>query len=229
MSNQINNRPIRETTILNEKASFMAQEAYKSLRTNVIFSLPGSECKCIGVASSEPGEGKSTTALNLSISLAQIGKRVLLVDCDMRLSTLASRLGIPGTPGISDFMVGQCKIEEAVRGVEKYGIYVLPAGNVPPDATGLLESKQMEHLFSAVRKIYDYVIVDLPPVVAVPDAAIMSKYLDGYLLVVREKQSSHRKVSQMLRQLQMVKAHVIGFVTTYAEQHGVDEYYESRR
>lgn len=200
-----------------DKMSFVVQEAYKALRTNVIYSLPGAECKYIGIASAEPGEGKSTTAINLALSLAQIGKRVLLIDCDMRMSAVASRLGIQVLPGLSDFLVGLCKIEEAVRSMEKLGIYVLPAGSQPPDATGLLECKQMEHLFSAVRNVYDYVIVDLPPVTTVPDAAIMSKYVDGYLLVVREKQSSHRKVQQMLKQLKMVNANILGFVNTSAE------------
>ena len=200
-----------------DKMSFVVQEAYKALRTNVIYSLPGAECKYIGIASAEPGEGKSTTAINLALSLAQIGKRVLLIDCDMRMSAVASRLRIQALPGLSDFLVGLCGIEEAVRSTEKLGIYVLPAGSQPPDATGLLECKQMEHLFSAVRNIYDYVIVDLPPVTTVPDAAIMSKYLDGYLLVVREKQSSHRKIQQMFKQLKMVNANVLGFVNTSAE------------
>lgn len=207
-------RQEQDLLLTSDKVPFLAQEAYKALRTNVIYSLPGAECKCIGITSSEPSEGKSTTATNLAISLAQIGKRVLLVDCDMRLSTIATRARIQMTPGLSDFLVGQCRIEEAVRNVEKMGIYILPAGSVPPDATGLLESKQMEHLFSAVRKIYDYVIVDLPPVTNVPDAAIMSKYVDGYLLVVRELQSSHRKVVQMLKQLQMINANILGFVVT---------------
>ena len=207
----------KDEKVLSEKSPFLVQEAYKALRTNVIYSLPGNECKCIGIASPEPAEGKSTTAVNLAISMAQIGKRVLLMDCDMRMATLATKLNMQTTPGISDFLVGQCRIEEAVRSVDKYGFYLLPAGNVPPDATGLLESKQMEHLFSAVRKIYDYVIVDLPPVTTVPDASIMSKYTDGFLLVVRQNQSSHRKVSQTLKQLQMVKANVLGFVATCVE------------
>ena len=229
MSGQTVHRHERTVNVLTEKSPFMVQEAYKALRTNVIYSLPGNECKCIGIVSPEPSEGKSTTALNLAISLAQIGKRVLLMDCDMRMSTLANRVNVVPAPGISDFLVGQCRIEEAVRSVERFGIYLLPAGNLPPDATGLLESKQIEHLFSALRKIYDYVIVDLPPVTTVPDASIMSKYVDGYLLVVREKKSSHRRVSQMLGQLNMVKANILGFVTTCTEVTGGNYYYEYRK
>ena len=207
----------RQRLLLTEKTPFVTQEAYKALRTNVMFSLPGVGCKCVGITSPTPGDGKSTTAANLAISLAQIGKRVLLVDCDMRLPTVASNFRIAPIPGLSDFLVGQAKIEDCVRGSEAFGISVMPAGNIPPDPTGLLEARQIEHLFSAFRKIYDYVIVDLPPVTSVPDAAILSRYLDGYLLAVREKQTRHRDVVQMLKQLQIADSKLLGFVSIGGE------------
>lgn len=200
--------------ILTDKTPFSVQEAYKQLRTNVLFSLPGSECKVIGVTSATPGDGKSTNAINLAISLAQIGKKVLLVDCDLRLPTISSKLRIPGTPGLSDFVVGQARIEDVIWKVERFGFNVMPAGNIPPDATGLLEAKQIEPLFTAFRKIYDFVIVDLPPVNTVADAMILSKFIDGYLLVVRQKQTRHRAVTEMLKQLQIVDAKILGFVAT---------------
>ncbi len=198
--------------ILSDKTPFRAKEAYKALRTNVMFSLPGTGCKCIGITSPSPAEGKSTTAINLAISLAQIDKRVLLIDADMRLPTVAGRLELKSEPGFSDFLVGEAKVEEAVRNVEQYGIHVLPAGSIPPDPTGLLEAKQLEHLLSAVRKIYDYVIVDLPPVNSVPDAVILSKHIDGYLIAVLEKVSRHRDVNEAMKQMTMAEANVIGFV-----------------
>lgn len=200
--------------LLTAKSPFGVQEAYRALRTNVMFSLPGSECKCVGVTSPNPGDGKSTTASNLAIALAQIGKRVILVDCDMRLPTVATKFRQKAVPGLSDFLVGQARIEDAVRNVEGFGISVLPAGSLPPDPTGLLEAKQLESLFSGLRKIYDFVIVDLPPVQTVPDATILSKYMDGYLLVVREKQTQHRAVSETLKQLRIADVRVLGFVTT---------------
>lgn len=217
--------------ILSDKSPFSVQEAYKQLRTNVQFSTPGAGCKCIGVTSATPGDGKSTTSINLAISLAQIGKKVLLIDCDLRLPTVSTRLRIPGTPGLSDFLVGQARIEDVVWNVEKYGISVMPAGNIPPDSTSLLEAKQMESLFTAFRKIYDFVIVDLPPVTTVADAVILSKYMDGYLLVVRQKQTRHRMVSEMLKQLQIADAKVLGFVTTGSsvEGKGGNYYYYKKR
>lgn len=217
----------RQRLLLNEKTPFVTQEAYKALRTNVMFSLPGTGCKCVGITSPTPGDGKSTTAANLAISLAQIGKRVALVDCDMRLPTVAGSFRIAPVPGLSDFLVGQAKIEECVRNPEAYGISIMTAGNIPPDPTGLLEAKQIEHLFAAFRKIYDYVIVDLPPVTSVPDAAILSKHLDGYLLAVRQKQTRHRDVVQMLKQLQIADGKLLGFVTIGGESG--KKYYNYKR
>lgn len=203
-----------ESRLLNNETPFVVQEAYKTLRTNVMFSLPGSGCKCVGITSPTPGDGKSTTASNLAISLAQINKRVLLIDCDMRLPTIANKFNIRAVPGLSDYLVGQAKIEDAVRKVDEYGIHILPSGNIPPDSTGLLEDKQLEHLFNAFRKLYDYVIVDLPPVTSVPDAVILSKYLDGYLLTIWQNKTRHSNVKDMIKQLQMSNARVLGFVTT---------------
>lgn len=203
----------RHHLLLSDKYGFSAQEAFKSLRTNIMFSLPGSGCKCIGVTSPTPGDGKSTTAANLAISLGQIGKKVLLVDGDMRLPTVASSFRINGIPGLSDFLVGQARVEEVVHPLENQPLSVLPAGNIPPDPTGLLEAKQLEHLFNAFRKIYDYVVVDLPPVTSVPDAQILSRFLDGYLLTIRQKRTKHRDVQTMLKQLKLANAKILGFCT----------------
>ena len=199
--------------ILGPDTPFQAKEAYKALRTNVMFSMPGGDCKCVGVTSAVPSEGKSTTAINLAISLAQIQKRVLLIDADMRIPSVAGRMKTKGAPGLSDFLVGEAKIDDAVRMVDEYGIHVLPAGSIPPDPTGLLEAKQLEHLFSAIRKIYDFVIVDLPPVNSVPDAVILAKYIDGYLLAVREKVTRHKEVSEAMKRLHLANANIVGFVS----------------
>lgn len=215
-----------ENFLLTEKAPFAMQEAYKSLRTNVMLSLPGGDSKCLGVTSACPGEGKSTTSTNLAIALAQIGKRVLLVDSDLRLPTVAAKFRIPAAPGLSDFLTGQARIEDAVRKHEHFGIHILPAGTIPPDPTGLLESAQMGHLIAALKNIYDYVIIDLPPVTTVADAAILSKYIDGYLLVAKINHTEHRKVVEMLRQMQMADANILGFVTTGGAVSGGYYYYK---
>ena len=217
-SKKTSQNPAKNKHVLCEETPFLAKEAYKALRTNVMFSLPGGGCKCVGITSAVPSEGKSTTAINLSISLAQIGKRVLLVDADMRIPSVAGRVKIKGAPGLSDFLVGEAKIEDAVRNVDEHKIHVLPAGKIPPEPTGLLEAKQLEHLFSAVRQIYDFVIVDLPPVNSVPDAVILARYMDGYLMTVREKVTKHKEIVEALKQLKIANANIIGFVANCGDQ-----------
>lgn len=198
--------------ILITEAPFSIQEAYKALRTNIVFSLPGGGSKIIGITSATKGEGKSSTALNVAISFAQIGKRVILVDGDMRLPTIASKLRINGRPGLSDILVGEGQIEASIRNVPSMGIHVLPAGNIPPDPTTLLESKPMNTILNVLRKYYDYVLIDLPPVNTVADAAILSRHLDGYLLVARHALAEKREVREMLNQLQLADAKILGFV-----------------
>lgn len=198
--------------LLTASAPFAVQEAYKALRTNVAFSLPGDKAKCVGITSAIRGEGKSSVAVNLAISFGQIGKRVVLIDCDMRRPSVAPKLGIKGRPGLSDFLVGEEKFENVIRNMEDLRIDVLPAGNIPPDPTGLLESKQMQALLETLRKYYHYIIVDLPPIATVSDAAILSKQIDGFLLVIRYGKTEYREAAEMLRQLHFADANPLGFV-----------------
>lgn len=198
--------------LLSPNSPFSVQEAYKSLRTNVAFSIAGGDSKCIGITSPNRGDGKSSVSVNLAISFAQIGKKVALVDCDMRLPTVAHKLGIKRSPGLSDYLVGEKSINECIFNVSKYGFAVVPAGNIPPDPTTLLESKEMRELLAVLRNYYDYIIVDLPPVLPVPDAMILSNYLDGYLIVVKNGSAEFKNVSDTLKQLQFADSKIIGFV-----------------
>lgn len=201
-----------DTLLLSQNSPFSVQEAYKSLRTNVAFSIAGGDSKCIGVTSPNRGDGKSSVAVNLAISFAQIGKKVVLVDCDMCLPTVAHKLGIKRSPGLSDYLVGEKSINECIFSVSKLGFAVVPAGNIPPDPTTLLESKEMRELLGVLRNYYDYIIVDLPPVLPVPDAMILSKHIDGYLIVVKSGTAEYRNVSDALKQLQFADSNIIGFV-----------------
>ncbi len=203
---------IGDTLLLSQNSPFSVQEAYKSLRTNVAFSIAGGDSKCIGVTSPNRGDGKSSVSVNLAISFAQIGKKVVLVDCDMRLPTVAQKLGIKKSPGLSDYLVGEKSINECIFNVSKFGFAVVPAGNIPPDPTTLLESKEMHELLGVLRNYYDYIIVDLPPVLPVPDAMILSKHVDGYLIVVKNGSAEYRNVSDTLKQLQFAESKIIGFV-----------------
>lgn len=211
-------------SILRDRSPFMMREAYKALRTNVAFSLPGNDAKCIAVTSGSRGEGKSYNSVNLAISFAQIGKKVILLDCDMRLPTVASKLGIKAKPGLSDYLVGQAELEDILRR-DVEGVDVIPAGNIPPDPTGLLESVQLEELMTQMREYYDYIIIDLPPVNTVADAAIVSRCIDGFLLVVRHGNTVNKDITEMLRQLRMVGAKILGFLYNDVPVEGKRYYY----
>ena len=202
-----------EAHLLSEKSSFTVQEAYKTLRTNVMFSLPGSGCKCIGITSAERGEGKSSVAINLAISFAQLKKRVLVVDCDMRLPTIAKKLDIKQAPGLSNLLAGQTDSQEKlIVRVPAQKIDVLPAGDIPPDPTVLLESKQMAKLVELLKDHYDYIIFDFPPVRVVTDAVILSRIVDGYFLVVRHNYSEYGSLSGIIKTMKFAGAKILGFV-----------------
>ena len=199
--------------LLSEDSSFSIQESFKTLRTNVSFSLPGRKNRCIGVVSANRGEGKSTVAVNLAISLAQIDKKVVIVDCDMRIPTVASKLGMENRPGLSDLLADEEGYNSlpVVRN-EDFGIDVIPAGTIPPDPTKLIESPQMSELLEALKVVYDYIIVDFPPVCVVSDAAILSSVIDGYLIVTLHASTEASQLDETIRQLNFANANVLGFV-----------------
>lgn len=200
-----------EKMLLSDKSPFTMQEAYKTLRTNVTFSLPGSGCKCIGIVSADRGDGKSSIAINLAISMAQINKKVMLLDCDMRLPTIAMKLGEKSTPGLSDYLSGSIA-ELPVNHVADKNLDIVPAGYIPPDSTTLIASDEMLKLISDLKEKYEYIIFDFPPVNIVSDAVMLSGVIDGYLVIVRHNTSEYPKISMALRQLRFADTKVIGFV-----------------
>ena len=199
--------------LLSESSSFSVQESFKTLRTNVTFSLPGQRNRCIGVVSANRGEGKSTVSVNLAISLAQIDKKVVIVDCDMRIPTVAAKLGMENRPGLSDFLAdedGNSQLPVVTN--SDFGIDVIPAGTIPPDPTKLIESPQMSELIQALKVVYDYVIVDFPPVTVVSDAAMLSSVIDGYLIVTMHDNTGTSQMDETIRQLNFANANILGFV-----------------
>ncbi len=210
--------------ILSESSPWACQEAYRALRTNILFSLPGDETKVIGITSSVMGEGKTTNCINMAIAFAEIGKRVLIIDCDLRRPAVANRLGLQTVPGLSDFLIGQNEFEEIYHNNVRDNLDVITAGSVPPDPTWLLQSKQLETLITSFKSHYDYIFLDLPPVNVVTDASIVEKYVNGYLLVVRDKMAQYPEVRKSIEQLKFAGGKLIGIVYTDVKQ-GSSGYY----
>ena len=203
--------------IICEGMSFAASEAYKLLRTNLLFSLPEKSCHIIGVTSSVRGEGKSTTSVNLSYTIAQSGKRVLLIDADMRLPSVAAKLELKGAPGLSNLIAGLRSENSCLRQSSQLeNWYILPAGDIPPNPSELLGSERMHALLQHYEKIFDVVIVDLPPVNIVADALVISKWLDGLIGVVRQNYTDRRALQDCMYQVDKLGSHFLGFVMTDA-------------
>lgn len=201
--------------------SFTGREQYKLLRTNLSFTLPEDiKCPVIGVTSAMRGEGKSTTSVNLSYVLAQSGKKVLLIDGDLRIPSVAKKLNMASKPGLTDMLV---KLDDSDNKVKIFKTqynpnwYVMPAGELPPNPSELLASTKMERLLEGLKEQFDYIILDLPPVNLVSDAVAVSKYITGLVLVVRESFTSKKDVRSCVRQLNLSNVKVLGCVMNVAE------------
>lgn len=203
--------------ILDETSPFVLQEAYKTMRTNLLFALRGNGCKRFCITSSMPGEGKSITILNLAISIAQTGKKVLLVDADLRRPALARLLGEDSVPGMSNVLVGQANVENAIRENIRTNLDVLFAGDVPPNPSELLGSEQMQELVESMSREYDYVLVDAPPVNLVSDCCIIANLLDGIVLLARSGVARKDGVKQAINQLRMTNTKILGCVLNGVE------------
>ena len=198
--------------ILNKNSSFIVQEAYKTLRTNVRFFLQHKGCKRISITSAMAGEGKSITLLNLAISVAEDGQRVLLIDADLRRPALARLLVEKATPGLSNILAGLATSEEAIRKEMYPNLDVLFSGDIPPNPSELLGSDKMRELIEELSEQYDYILVDTPPINVVSDASIVTNLLDGVLLLVRQGSSRKDSVRRAVSNLELTGIVPLGFV-----------------
>ncbi len=219
--------------LLGNSTPFAYNEAFKSLRTNLSFASINKQCKTIIVTSSIPNEGKSTIAANLAITLAESDARVLLVDCDLRNPTLRRLLRIRSEyqAGLTSLLTSNATWEECIFRHPKMNCDILLAGTIPPNPAELLSSPQMAELLQKLSERYSYIICDTPPVSVVTDAAALSRYCDGVLLVVRQKFSTREQVLMAKRNLDAVQANLIGTILSCYDMsedaHGSGTYYKS--
>lgn len=218
-------KPGKQVELVGGNISFAAAEAYKLLRTKLQFSFADEgDCRVIGVSSSLTGEGKSLTSVNLAYSASQLGKRVLLVDCDMRRPTLAEKLPIQKTPGLSDFLSGQIQADRLLQlcGIkaDEDAFHAISAGSMPPNPMELLSSRRMQKMLEILRQRYDYIILDLPPVGEVGDALAVAKLTDGMLIVVRQNYCDRIALNSAIRQFEFVDAKILGLVINCTTEDG---------
>lgn len=190
---------------------FLSTEAYKTLRTNVLFS--GVDIKTILITSHQENEGKSTTSTELAKSLAEIGKKVLLVDADLRKSVMQPK-NAQGKAflGLSEILSNQCSVEQAIYSTQHENFDVLFCGNFPPNPVELLGSKIFEALLCDLKKTYDYIIIDSPPLGYVIDAAVIASICDGAIFVISEGVVSIREAQKAKEQIEKSGCKILGVV-----------------
>ncbi len=194
-----------------DENDYSTNEAYKILRTNVEFS--GADNQTIVLTSCLPNEGKSTTASSLAMSLSEAGKKVLLIDADMRKSVLHQEFEIQESyKGLSHFLSGQAEVGEIMLKVKGMDLVVMMAGVVPPNPAELLGQKRFKSLLASARKVYDYIIIDAPPLGNVIDAAIIAKECDASILVLAAKTISRKFAKTVKNQLEKSGCPILGVV-----------------
>lgn len=210
-------------------------EAYRVLRTNLLFSMAADGSRALLVTSPNPGEGKTTTAANLADSLAQNGAKVLVVDADLRRPTLHQHFGIQRSPGLSDLIVGKFQPSDVVQGSRLRGVHVIPCGYVPPNPAELLGSPTMREIVKALKTRYDWVIIDTPPILAMADTPVLCPYVDGVVVVAAAEVSGRPALQRALDQVSSSGGKLLGVVLNkvdlrrnsyyYSQYYG--EYYRS--
>lgn len=206
----------KQVELIGSGISFAAFEAYKLLRTKLQFSFADNGSHVIGVSSSLSGEGKSLSSVNVAHTLSELGKKVVLIDCDMRRPTLAEKLKINKVPGFSSYLTGQADLLSLIQpsGIngDETDFHVISAGQNPPNPNELLSSANMHAAMDILRQNYDYILLDLPPVGEVSDAMTVSNVTDGILLVVRENYCNRQVLADTVHQFEYINAKLLGIV-----------------
>ncbi len=202
----------------------MHAEAIRRLRTNLLFVDVTTGKHSFVVTSAMPGEGKTTTIINLALALADAGGRVLLVDGDLRNPSVAKSMGLEGGVGLTTILLGAAGVDDVVQQWRDSSLYVLPAGQIPPNPSEILGSKPMEVLFDQLTKEFDYVLVDSPPVLPVIDAIVINKLVGGLLFVVAVDRTRKRDLQSAIRQLSTVDVTAAGFALNMVASGPSDPY-----
>lgn len=199
-------------------------ESFRQLRTNLQFANVPGHAKTVLVTSSLPGEGKSTTATNLAIALAQAGESVCLIDADLRRPMVADYLGIDPSAGLTTALVGLADLDDLLQPWGDDNLFILASGQIPPNPSELLGSGEMKELISRLQLAFDTIIIDAPPLLPVTDAAVLSQHVGGVVLVVGTQKLKHQDLDKSIAALQLVGSNLLGIVLNRLPAKGPDAY-----
>lgn len=197
--------------MLSPESPFVVKEAYSSIRTNLMFTQKGESCPIFVVTSPTANNGKTINSINLAISFAQIGKRTLLIDADMRNPTVHRMFSVPVKNGLSEILAGLTD-NITVSKTEIENLSILTSGKIPPNPAELLASPRMDKLLSFVKEHYDCVFIDTPPVNLVTDATVFAQKSTGYILIVKANVSDNSDVKTALSNIESIDGNVLGVI-----------------
>ncbi|WP_285289261.1 CpsD/CapB family tyrosine-protein kinase [Bacillus sp. ISL-7] len=200
-------------------------EQYRTIRTNIQYSSIDQEVRSLMVTSAGPGEGKSTTVANLAVVFAQLGKRVLLVDADLRKPTVHYTFNQTNTIGLTSVLTKQMTFEKAISDAEEKNLYVLTSGPIPPNPAELLSSRAMEQFFQEAQELFDVILFDAPPVLAVTDAQILANMCEGTILVVSSGKTEKEQVVKAKELLDSAQSKLLGVVLNNKKLQNNNYYY----
>ena len=193
-------------------STFQIVEAYKTIRTNLLFALAPADNKVVVVSSAEPNAGKSTVSCNLAITMAQTGARVLLIDADMRKPSQHKTFRVKKSNGLSRILSGQLDAEECICREVARGLDLIPSGSIPPNPSELLGSDAMTELLDRMSVLYDYIFIDTPPLGVVSDSLVLCNISAGTVLVTRQGQTTYDELENAIKSVRDVDGNLLGVV-----------------
>ena len=187
-------------------------EQYREIRTNIEYSNVDQNTKTILVTSSDKNEGKTTTVSNLAVSFANLNKKVLIMDCDLRNASIHKMFKINNIYGLTDILAKDRAVDKCIQETELKNLYVLTAGATPPNPAEILSSEKMKNLIEDLKNIYDYIFIDTPPIGLVTDAGALSSFIDGVVLVVKSESVEKKYLEETKKKLDAVDARILGAI-----------------
>lgn len=210
-------------------------EAFRNMRTNITFSDIDNELQVLAVTSSSNSEGKTTIISNYAVALAQSGKRILLMDCDLRRPQIHRKFDLTNKKGLTNILLKEIPIADGIQKTEVSNLFIIASGPIPPNPSEILASRRMGELITELKKDFDYVLLDAPPLGLVTDAAVLSSVAEGYIIVVSLGESDRDGVQYVIETLQNISANIIGVVANKVRSnkrymdYGYLGYYEEER